>query len=67
MNLPQTAWKNGMEHLVEGVATGEVEILLVVSGFDVDWDAEAERVNMYVDMGRGDVLCELDSLAWLCL
>ena len=36
MNLPQTAWKNGMEHLVEGVATGEVEILLVVSGFDVD-------------------------------
>ena len=43
-----------------GMATGKVEVLLVVGGFDVCGGAEARLVNKDVniqegDIGRGDV------------
>ena len=31
-----------------------MEILLVVSGFDLEWGAEAKLVNMYVNIKEGD-------------
>ena len=34
---------------------GKVEVLLVVSGFDVDRSAEAKLVNMYVNLNEGDM------------
>ena len=38
--------KKGMEHLVdEGVATGEMEVMLEVGRFDVDGCAEVRLVN----------------------
>jgi len=52
-----------------GVANGEVEVLLVVGGYDVDWGMETEHVNMYADinkskMGAVDGPCELQLLTW---
>jgi hypothetical protein len=36
-----------------GMAAGEVAVLLV-SGFDINWNADTELVNMYADTKKGD-------------
>ena len=51
-----------------GMSAGEVEVLLVVSGLDVDRSAKALLDNMYVsnnkgDMGREDGPGKLDRVA----
>ena len=51
-----------------GIASGNVEVLLVVGGFDVDGGAEARLVNKDVnikegDMGRGDGPSKSDRVA----
>ena len=51
-----------------GTAAGKVEVLLVVSGFDVDGCAEVRLVNKDVniqegDMGRGDGPGKSDRIA----
>lgn len=35
-----------------GKAAGEVEVLLMVSGFDVVWGAETKLFNMYANMKK---------------
>ena len=38
-----------------GLAAGEVGVLLVVDGLDVDRGAEAKLVNMYVNFNESDM------------
>jgi hypothetical protein len=68
MRLPQIAWKKSYGAFGRwGMAAGKVEVLLVVSGPDVDRSAEVYLVNMDVNIkesGKRREMIQINQTGW---